>query len=138
MSGLLGQILGGLLGGGGQSQVLPALLNAVFSSAQGGAGGGLQGLLAQLENAGLGDHAQSWVSTGANQSVTADQLANAFTPEQVQQWAQQAGTTPDVALKLLAEALPHAVDHATPTGMVPQPGTPLPDFGALAAKLLGR
>jgi uncharacterized protein YidB (DUF937 family) len=75
-----------------------------------GAGGGIwPGLLAQLESAGLGEQVKSWLGEGDNLPVTADQLSTAFTPQQIQAWAEQAGTTPDVLLERLAEALPHAV-----------------------------
>jgi uncharacterized protein YidB (DUF937 family) len=109
MSEFLGQMMGGL------SQLL--------GIAQGAVGGGLPTLLAQLENAGLGKHVQSWIGHGENMPVTPEQLAPAFTPEQLRAWADQAGTTPEALLKILAEALPHAIDQATPEGKLPEPPT---------------
>jgi uncharacterized protein YidB (DUF937 family) len=105
MSEFLGQMLGSL------SQLLGA--------AQGAAGGGLTPILAQLENAGLGEHVRSWVGHDENLPVTPDQLAPAFTPEQLKGWADEAGTTPEALLKVLAEALPGAVHAATPDGRLP-------------------
>jgi uncharacterized protein YidB (DUF937 family) len=101
MSEFLGQMLGSL------SQLL------------GAAGGGLTPILAQLENAGLGEHVRSWVGHDENLPVTPDQLAPAFTPEQLKGWADEAGTTPEALLKVLAEALPGAVHAATPDGRLP-------------------
>lgn len=100
MSEFLGQILGPL------AQVL--------GLAQGAAGGGLSALLAQLENAGLAERVRSWVGHGENLPVTAEELEGAFTPEQLNSWAAQAGTTPDALLETLSRDLPRAVDRATP------------------------
>ncbi len=107
----MGEFLGQIMGG----------LSQLLGIAQGAAGGSLTTLLAQLENAGLGEHVQSWISPHENLPVTPEQLAGAFTPEQLREWAEQAGTTPDALLKVLAEALPQAVDHATPEGRLPEP-----------------
>jgi uncharacterized protein YidB (DUF937 family) len=127
MSGMLGQLLGGLLGGGQpgqpgqpaqQSPIMGILQQVLASGGQGGAGG-VSAVVSRFEAAGLGQQAQSWVGTGANQPVTPDQVGQAFSPEQINGWASQAGTTPDAMRQVLAEALPHAVDHLTPGGQPP-------------------
>ncbi|MBU6498515.1 MAG: DUF937 domain-containing protein [Rhodospirillales bacterium] len=96
-------------------------LAQLLGVAQGAAGGGLTTLLAQLENAGLGERVRSWIGHGENLPVTEEELARAFTPEQLQAWAKEAGTTPEALLKVLVEALPRAVDHATPHGTLGEP-----------------
>ena len=40
--------------------------------------GGVQGVIAQLEQQGLGGVARSWISTGPNQPISADQINKAF------------------------------------------------------------
>ena len=110
MSEFLGQALGSL----------PGLLTQIVGAAQGAAGGGLPALLAQLENAGLGEHVESWVGHGENLPVAPEQLQKVFSREQIEGWAKQAGTTPEALLKVLAEALPHAVHSATPERRPPQ------------------
>lgn len=134
MSGFLGLLAGVSGNTGGLANVLTQLVG----NAQGAAGGGLPALLAQLENAGLGNQVKSWVGTGANQPVTPEQLAPAFSAQQVSAWAQEAGTTPDKLLHVLAQALPHAVDHVTPNGQVPPPTAPQPDIASLLTRLLGK
>jgi uncharacterized protein YidB (DUF937 family) len=138
MSGLFGQLAGSFLSNPGLQQALPGLLGQLVGSGAGGAaGGGLQSLIGQLESAGLGNVVNSWVGSGPNQPIAPEQLAQALPPEQVQSMAQQAGTTPEALLQMLAHALPHAVDHATPNGEVPAAGASTPDFAGMIGKLFG-
>lgn len=128
----LGSLLGGLLGGsggqgGGGGNILGSLLGALMGGGAGGAqaaGGGannpLGGLMDMLTKSGLVDQAQSWVGTGENQPVSADQIKAALPDETLQKVAQDAGVTPDAAAAELAQALPTAVDKLTPHGQVPQ------------------
>ncbi len=120
MSGILGQILSGVLGGGqqGTPTAITGILQEVLASSQGGTGG-VAGLVAKFQAVGLGDHIQSWVGTGANLPISADQVGKVFSSDQIAAWAQKAGTTPEAISGVLAEALPHAVDHVTPDGQVP-------------------
>lgn len=69
---LAGQVLGSLAGGaqgGGQSPLIQLVLNLIQNSE-----GGLGGLLSKFNQAGLGDQVASWVGTGQNLPVSADQL----------------------------------------------------------------
>ncbi len=143
---ILDSILGGLTGGGGQTQggspiasVLGGLLGGGNQGGQsynqgggggmggalagmlGGAGGGagLQGLLGQFHNAGLGSIAQSWVGNGANQSISPDQVRNVFGDQQIQQMSQQSGMPQQDLLSQLAQHLPSVVDRMTPNGQMP-------------------
>jgi uncharacterized protein YidB (DUF937 family) len=91
---------------------LPGLLTQLVGLAQGAAGGGFPALLAQFENAGLGERFQSWVGHGENLPVTEAELERAFTPEQLNAWAEHVGASPDDMLSILARDLPGAVDQA--------------------------
>lgn len=115
LEGLLGSALGQLGGGGGMGlveKVAPALIGML-------AGGGAAKLLHGFEASGLGGHAASWVGTGQNEPVTADQVTKALGSEQVSQFAAQAGIPADQAGAVLAQALPAAIDHVTPAGQLP-------------------
>ena len=135
MSGFFGQILQGALGSGQQGQASPiaGILQQVLSAPDGG-NQGVAALISRFEAAGLGEHVQSWVGTGQNVPVSADQIGQVFSPQEIEGWAQQAGTTPDALRGILAEALPHVVDHATPGGAVPEQ---TPDLGGLLGRLFG-
>lgn len=117
----LGSLLGGLLGSGNGSSgsnILGALLSALGK--QGGNGNNpLGGLLDTLARSGLAEQKDSWVGTGANQSVTGAQIEQALPDETLQQVAQEAGVSSDKAADELAQVLPQAVDKLTPNGQVP-------------------
>jgi uncharacterized protein YidB (DUF937 family) len=135
MSGFLGQIIGGLMGAsGGIAAALPGMLTQLLGSAQGAAGGGLPALLAQLENAGLGQQVASWVGTGDNLPITAEHILTAIPPEQLDEWAAKVGVSHEQLANVLAEVLPHAIDHATPGGEMPPEGTPAPDLSHLVGR----
>jgi uncharacterized protein YidB (DUF937 family) len=86
---------------------------------EGSAGGVWPTLVAQLENAGLGAHVRSWTNESDKLPVTPEQLSDAFTPQQLQALADEAGTTPDLVLRDLADSLPHAVARAAEAGHLP-------------------
>ncbi|WP_374778238.1 YidB family protein [Streptomyces sp. NBC_01310] len=130
----LGSLLGGLLGGGGQGgsggggNVLGALLGALMGGGGGGggaqaAGGGannpLGGLMDMLAKSGLVEQAQSWVGTGENQPVSAEQIKEALPADTLQKVAEQTGVSPEQAADQIAQTLPQAVDKLTPAGEVP-------------------
>ncbi len=113
-------------GGGGIGDVL----GQVLSGAAGGRGaaGGLGGLLGQLQQAGFGEQADSWVSRGANKPISPDAMTQIFGRDGLEQISKQAGISPDEASRGLSQLLPEVVDHMTPEGNVP-------DDGALASSV---
>jgi len=112
--GLIDGALGALLGrGGGPAK---AILRGVIGMV---AGGGLAKVLGAFKDKGMGAQADSWVSTGDNQPLTADQVRAALTPEQLQAIADKAGISVDEAADQVAAALPEVVNHVTPDGQVP-------------------
>ena len=119
----LGGLLNNVLGGNAspeQSNISQVLLQHLNSS-QGL--GGLQSILNGFHNAGLGEQANSWVSTGANQPVNPDQVEQGMGSGLLNQLAAKAGVSPTVAKIALAAALPFIVNHLTPNGQVPDQGS---------------
>jgi uncharacterized protein YidB (DUF937 family) len=82
--------------------------------------GGVQGIVAQLEQQGLGGTVRSWVGSGANQPITADQIHQAFGSDVVKELAAKVGLSPDVLAGKLSQVLPQAIDKLTPAGAVPK------------------
>jgi len=114
--GLLDQIAGALgqqSGAGGHDQLVQMAMQLIN-----GQPGGLQGLIAKFAGAGLAEHAQSWVGTGTNLPISADQLQQVLGGGQLAALAEQFGLEPSTVSTGLAAVLPHVVDHLTPNGAV--------------------
>jgi len=130
---VLGQGLGGLLGENTQHASLAQNLISMLTAPN---GGGLGGLLGQLQSAGLGQAVGSWISTGANQPVTGQQLQDALPADLLAQLAAKAGIDPSQVSSGLAQVLPSLVDHLSPNGSLPQ-GNGLQDALGGLGKMLG-
>lgn len=98
--------------------------------------GGIQGLIATLEQGGLGGVMESWIGSGPNQPVSGQQLGQALqgTPadQQVDAAAQKQGTDKSSVYAQLAKILPAAIDHLTPDGKAPVGGGSGFNLGQLA------
>ena len=81
--------------------------------------GGVEAVVAELEKTGLGQQARSWVSTGPNLPITAEQIKQALGSGQVKDLAAKVGVPVDKVADLLAKYLPTALDKATPDGKLP-------------------
>lgn len=84
--------------------------------------GGLGGLVAKFQQAGLGDVMASWLGTGANQPVTGDQVTQALGPDALSQLGARMGLNSGEAASSLAQVLPGLIDHLTPQGQAPSGG----------------
>jgi uncharacterized protein YidB (DUF937 family) len=85
----------------------------------------LDGLVRKFESSGLGEKVKSWIGTGPNDSINADEIKGALGSE-VDKLAEKAGIGRDEAADELAQNLPQAVDAATPTGTVESRATTVP------------
>ena len=99
--------------------------------------GGLAGLLQRFHEKGLGGLVSSWVSTGQNLPVSAEQLQQVLGSERVRELAAKAGISPETASSHLAQLLPMIVDRLTPNGQLPPSGSLL-DSGLSMLKGLGK
>lgn len=114
-------MMGGLMGQGGQEQGGNPLMGAVMGLIQNHPGG-LQGLLGQFQAQGLGDHVASWIGTGENQPISAEHIQAALGPDQLQQLASQAGLSHGETASGLAGLLPQVIDKLSPGGSLPEGG----------------
>jgi uncharacterized protein YidB (DUF937 family) len=100
-----------------ESEALPGMLNTVLAQTQ---YHDLPGLVAALEKGGLGPQVQSWLGTGQNMPITADQLKAVLGNTEIQSFARQMGLPVDQVLQLVAQYLPEIVNKASPNGVVQQ------------------
>jgi len=82
--------------------------------------GGVQGVVQQFERQGFGSTVRSWVGTGPNQPISAEQLHQVLGSDLVQQLAAKTGLSVPELTQKLAHVLPQAVDRMTPDGVVPK------------------
>ena len=116
--GLLDQVVGALANG--QSAQGNPLLDIVMQLVNNPQTGGLAGLVAKLQQGGIGDIVNSWVSTGQNLPVSGEQLQSALGGDMLGQIAAQLGVSPQQASGRLADLLPQIIDQLTPDGRLPQ------------------
>jgi uncharacterized protein YidB (DUF937 family) len=107
-----GQTSGGM-GGLGAMAIAAVVLQLLQRN------GGLSGILQKMQQAGLGQQAQSWIGTGQNQPISPDVLSQIFGQGQLSQIAQQLGMSNQDAANTVAQALPQVVDQMTPNGTIP-------------------
>lgn len=132
--GLLDSVIGALGqggSGGGQADLINAVIGMLGKDSP---IGGLAGLVARLQQGGLGDAVGSWVSTGQNLPVSPEQLGGALGDDFLGPLARQLGMGQGDVAGQLSQILPQIVDRVTPQGQLPQGG--LPDLGQLG-NLLG-
>ena len=99
--------------------------------------GGLNSFLEQFRRAGLTDAVQSWIGTGPNQPISAEQVRSALGERRMDTLAQQSGLPKDETGRELAQILPELINHLTPDGKLPGIAG-LPDMlGDLLADLHG-
>jgi uncharacterized protein YidB (DUF937 family) len=96
--------------------VLPVVMSEVMGT---GSQGGLSAIVAKLEQAGFGDQVKSWIGTGQNLPITADQLRQVLGNDTVRQIAAKYNIPIDQVSEVLAHQLPVAVDQASPNGKLP-------------------
>ena len=98
---------------GGSASLLPALIEQLNKYP-----GGLSGLIASFQKGGLNEIVASWVGTGQNMPVSADQLGSVLDPGVVNELAAKTGQDTNSVLGSLSSMLPQLVDKATPNGEV--------------------
>lgn len=138
--GLLDTALG-MLGGNNQTNdpkamLIQAAIGLLSNQQQ---GGGLQNLLGAFQNAGLGSIVSSWVSTGQNLPISADQIQQALGGGHLSQLASASGLSHEDTAQQLSDLLPGLIDKMTPNGQVPDhanidPAALMQQFSSLFGK----
>lgn len=80
--------------------------------------GGLAGLIQAFQDKGLSDVIHSWIGTGANLAISAQQVADVLGRERVTQLAEALKLSVAETQRFLADTLPAIIDKLTPDGQV--------------------
>jgi uncharacterized protein YidB (DUF937 family) len=145
LGGLLGNVLGGagsgtgaaggnrggLGGGAAGGMILAAVLGMLQQQ------GGVGAVLGKLRASGLGQHADSWVGTGANLPVSGDELHQALGAGAMSDLAAKLGVPVQQAGGILSQVLPELVNQLTPQGNLPDNHHDLLSQGMDILKSLG-
>ena len=91
LEGILGGLVGKLAGNKGAESAMIKLAPMLIGML---AGGGLTKIIGQFKAAGLGGHADSWVGTGPNQSISADDVKKVLSSDQITEIAGKLGSPP--------------------------------------------
>jgi uncharacterized protein YidB (DUF937 family) len=105
-------LLDGLIGGAVGAEMV-TVVNGLIEKH-----GGLQGIVTEFQQKGLGPTIQSWVGNGENQPISPGQINKVLGPDTVQQYASKLGIPPDQLAAKLSQFLPQAIDKMTPQGKV--------------------
>jgi uncharacterized protein YidB (DUF937 family) len=103
-------LVGGIVGAG-----MVSVVNGILEKH-----GGLPGVVSEFEKNGLGPTVKSWVGTGPNQPISADQVRKALGPDLMRQLSEKSGLSVDDLAHKLSQVLPQVVDKLTPDGTVPK------------------
>jgi uncharacterized protein YidB (DUF937 family) len=115
-----GSGLGGLLGRrqiGGRGMLLAMLLPYAMQWVQ--RNGGVGAVLERFRNKGFGQQAQSWVSTGANDALRAEEIDEVVGGDELSRLARQLGVSEREVAQGLADIMPEMVDQLSPDGQLP-------------------
>ena len=131
----------GMMGGAQGAQGAPASeqgrVAGGFLQSVGEHPGGLGSVMDMFRNNGMGQHVDNW-QTGQTQQATPDQVQSGLGGTGIlEQTAQRAGVSPEVAKMALATILPMVMAHMTNGGQQAPPSNQ-GEFGGLAGSLLSR
>lgn len=119
--GLFDQVVGAVMSGQTAEGAANPLLAGIMQLVNDPQTGGLAGLIQAFQNGGLGEVAKSWVSTGQNLPISAEQIQSVLgSSGLLQNLASQFGLSSEQVSGQLAELLPQVVDKLTPNGTLPE------------------
>src|SRR5262245_30743274 len=118
--GLLDDVLGMAgMGNAAQSQQQAGALSMILNYINSPQVGGIAGLQKMFQDKGLGNIVSSWIGTGQNLPISADQLQSVLHGNALADMASKSGMDVNQLASMFSQLMPHAVDHVTPNGQVP-------------------
>ena len=133
--GLFDEVLGELETKGGQQAALYEEVAGLVTQA-----GGVNRLIQQFEQNGLGQLVSGWMGGASNTPVSPDQIVQAIGQDKVTAIASKVGLSEQQVTEGVAKLLPLMVSHLTPNGTAPSTGGGQLEseaLGMLKSKLFG-
>jgi uncharacterized protein YidB (DUF937 family) len=112
---VVGELSGKMSGTNAPPGLVGSLMNMVNSRP-----GGLAGLVQQFENSGMKETVATWVGTGPNKPISAEQIQQVLGNQKLQELAAQHGLNLQEISSHVAQILPQLVDKLTPNGTIPK------------------
>jgi uncharacterized protein YidB (DUF937 family) len=81
--------------------------------------GGIGDLIDRFKQTGQGEKADSWVTTGPNRGLSADQVEQAVGADNLAELSRRTGLSREELLQRLSANIPDAIDKFTPNGRIP-------------------
>lgn len=81
--------------------------------------GGVAGVVEKFQQGGLAQEAASWVSTGDNLPISAEQIQQVIGNGKIAEMAEKFGISSEDISAQLAQHLPNLIDKLTPNGSIP-------------------
>ena len=125
--GLFDEVLGGLEGQAGQHAALYEEVAGLVTQS-----GGINGLIQQFEQQGLGQIMSGWMGGATNTPISPDQLVQAIGQDKITAIASKVGLSESQVTDGISKLLPLMVGHLTSNGTAPTTGG-----GQLEAEALG-
>lgn len=92
-------------------------------------GGGLGGIIAAMQEKGLGDIVESWLGDGDNADIAPEQVKEVVGEQQIAEMAASVGADEETILDTLKDALPQIIDKSSSGGSL------LDDIGGLGGAM---
>ena len=105
--------MGGNAQAGGSGDIMQMVMGLMQQN------GGLAGLVEMFNKSGLSQQAASWVGTGENLPISADQISKVLGSGPLAELAGKFGIDPAQLSGNLAQYLPEVVNQLTPQGRLP-------------------
>lgn len=118
MSGFFGTIMSNFNGSEQHAAAAQNLLSDLIEQH-----GGMAGLVGKLNQSGMADQVEGWVSNGPAAGAIAD-VTKVFPPDQLEALAEKHGIPSGMVSGILAQLLPHAVAASGQTGGANDADTP--------------
>ncbi len=107
--GLFDEVLGGLEAQAGQHAALYEEVAGLVTQS-----GGVNGLVQQFEQKGLGELISGWVGNGANPPITAQQIIQVVGQDKITEIASKVGLSEQQVTDGITQLLPVIINHLTP------------------------